>query len=63
MLGNDGFMAAAIIRFRASKSGFVELAEDDFARIPPGAGVPATAEVFAPGGAAPTMMPAGPFPA
>src|ERR1700690_1053934 len=54
MLGRDGFMAAARIRRRASSSGLA----GDFD------GVPATAEVVAPGGAAPTVIPGGrPFPA
>src|SRR5271165_629289 len=54
MLGIEGFMAAAIIALRASASG-----------APPGdlPGVPATADVAAPGGGAPTLMPGGrPFP-
>src|SRR5664280_50731 len=55
MLGSDGFMAAAIMRLRASMSGF------EAGGL---AAVPAMAEVVAPGGGVPTMMPGGkPFPA
>ena len=55
MLGNDGFMASAIMRLRASMSGF------EAGGL---AGVPAMADVVAPGGGVPTVMPGGnPLPA